>query len=189
MRYPYDIDGFYTWNPIDTDVVLPNTTSVNPVGIIKPKIVNTSDPDSSWIMGLTPEEVITYLEDVRQIRNALLAETSIQATANVRERIPLTETESNLRKAAETFYTTEILRVDPNFVFPDKTKVPAMELTYRQTVVTAGTSIVMDYYIDTDVLREVKVSGTELESFTWNKSTQTLSDIVVFVGDKLKIKY
>lgn len=189
MRYPYDIDGFYTWNPIDTDDVIPNTTSVNPEGVLKPKIDNPSDPDSGWIMGYTPEEVEIYLADVKTIRDGYLAETNTQATASLKDRIPMTETEINSRKDAETFYRTEVLRAVPGFDFPDKNKIPCIEWTHRQTITIAGTSVIMDYFIDAESLREVSIEGQPIYAYVWDFETQTLSGVNVGIGDHLKIKY
>lgn len=56
MRYIYNEAGFYT-ESVTSDEIVENSTSVTPVGIIKPKIEAPGDPDSNWIDGRTPDEI------------------------------------------------------------------------------------------------------------------------------------
>ncbi|WP_347066016.1 hypothetical protein [Flavobacterium sp. WV_118_3] len=59
MRYVYNEAGFYV-ESVTSDEIVGNSTSVTPVGIIKPKIEVPGDPDSNWIDGRTPDEIKAY---------------------------------------------------------------------------------------------------------------------------------
>lgn len=59
MRYLYDQSGFYI-ESVNTEDILENSTSINPIGVVKPKIKTPGDPDSDWLSGMTSDESKEY---------------------------------------------------------------------------------------------------------------------------------
>lgn len=120
--------------------------------------------------------------------NALLG-TDKNSHRSANQRQPISD---SVRRSVQRAYARErhdLLELDPNYVFPDYSKIPKLEWTYRQIVDSDGTSVVMDEFIDSETLTEVEIEDSKVYDFTWDFETQTLSGINVNNGDHLVIKF
>lgn len=189
MRYPYDINGFYTWNPIDTNDVLPDTTSVNPIGIGKPKILDRLNPDSGWEIGYTEEEKIYQQGENELGRRLNLGVYSADFVNFLYHRLPVPEDVILACEGIEQTFREQTLMVYPDFVFPDYLGFPLVEFTYRMTAPSSGTSVEFPEVLRATAIREVCINGQPVYSYSYNPTTRILSGINVSVGDHIKVTY